>query len=220
MAKKKDDTKPLPLWARALVTLVAGGMLVGLCLVIGLTALLKNQADASQDPKYIAAIAQKIVKLPDPLPKGYTFAGGVDLLLLQVVSIDYDKGKQNLLFIARPTDMDSREMLNDAFQKGFVTSEALTPTEFSGVLSEGGWLIQDTQIPYRLGRLQNNQGLALVACVSTVEKGRDGSPLQPPEPKKTPLGDDQPGRGMILYALQPKGDTFDMKVCTNLLQGE
>jgi hypothetical protein len=208
---KENNSKPLPLWAKALITLVALGMVGLVAVIIMLTAAIKYQIDNSQDPKYIAAVASKMVKLPNPLPKGYTYLIGADLWFAQVVSIDYENGVQRLVFVSCPTDLNSQQMLTNAFEKGIITAEA--QTQFTDVLSEGGWLIQDTQIPYRVGKLEGRDGVGLVACVSTV-----GDEVQQAGQAPVPVDGSQQGRALILYALQPKGDNFDMKVCTDLLQ--
>jgi hypothetical protein len=210
---KKDNSKPLPLWAKGLILLVAIGMVGALASVILLTAGIKFQIDNSQDPRYIRQVAAKMIRLPEPLPKDYQYILGADLWFAQVVSIDYKNGFQRLVFVACPTDKNAQQMLTDAFERGMITAEA--QTRFDSVITEGGWLIQDTQIPYRVGKLADNGGVGLVAVVSTVGDG-----LPQPGQAPAPVGGErsQTGRGLILYALQPKGDTFDMKVCTDLLQ--
>lgn len=210
---RKDNSKPLPLWAKGLIVLVALGMVGVLASVILLTAGIKYQIDNAQDPRYIRQVASRMIRLPNPLPKDYTYVMGADLWFAQVVSIDYKNGYQRLVFVACPTDKNSQQMLTDAFERGMITSEA--QTRFTSVLTEGGWLIQDTQIPYRVGKLADGGGVGLVAVVSTVVDG-----LPQPGQVPAPVGGDrsQAGRALILYALQPKGETFDMKVCTDLLQ--
>jgi hypothetical protein len=210
---KKDNSKPLPLWSKGLILLVAIGMVGVLASVILLTAGIKYQIDNSQDPSYIRQVASKMIRLPNPLPKDYQYLLGADLWFAQVVSIDYKNGYQRLVFVACPTDKNSQQMLTDAFERGMITAEA--QTRFTSVITEGGWLIQDTQIPYRVGKLADGGGVGLVAVVSTVDAGLP-QPGQSPAPGGTEKG--QSGRALILYALQPKGETFDMKVCTDLLQ--
>lgn len=190
---KKDGSKPLPAWAKALITLVAFSMIAGLAGVIGLTAALKHQYEMSQDPKAIAQLARRIIILPDPLPKGYAYVMGLDFLIGQVVSIDYESGKQRIVFISCPTDAaNSQQLLGHAYERGMVAQ-----VNFVDVLSEGGWFIHDTQIPYRVGRLEGEHaGTGLVACVV----------------------DQKQKRALLLYAIQAKGESFDMKACTELLQ--
>jgi hypothetical protein len=201
--KQADDmttiakAKPLPTWSRALITFVALGMIGALATVIGITAVVKHQYDISTDQKAIVKLARTMILLSDPLPPGYKYVLGIDLALFQTISIDYDNGKddnqQRLVFLSCPTveNRDAKEMLTQSFEQGIVPGE-----KFTDVLSEGGWVIHDTQIPYRIGRLSGGQGTGLVACVVDQERKR----------------------ALILYSVQPKGANFDTTVCTTLFE--
>lgn len=184
------QSKPLPGWSKALITFVALGMVATLSSVIILTSVIKHQYDISANPKAISRLARTMILLPDPLPEGYTYVLGIDLGLFQTVSIDY-KNEQRLVFLACPTTdkKDAKEMLTQTFEQGMITGE-----KFSDVLAEGTWVIHDTKIPYRVGRLEGKGGTGLVACVV----------------------DDLRKRALVLYSVQPKGEKFDTKICTTL----
>lgn len=207
------NSKPLPLWAKGLITMVALGMVGCLATIIIGTAAFKQLLESAQDQAYIKSVAQKMVKLPDPLPKKYSYMLGVDFFgMMQVVSIDYANEKQRLVFVSCPTDMTSKEMLTTTYERGIITSN--TQAQFTDVLSEGSWLIQDTQIPYRVGKLEGNEGLGLVACRSTIDDQIEAEQAGLAPPQRGP----RTGRALILYAVQPRGEKFDMNVCTDLLQ--
>ena len=193
---KPKNSKPLPLWSRALIAVVTLVILTSFTGVIGAAIVVKKQFEHAQEPASIANLARRIVLLPEPLPKGYTYVLGVDLWMFQIITIDFMKGKQQLVFFGCPTSetMDSREMLTQAYEQGVNTFEV--QTKFSDVLSEGSWLIQGVQIPYRVGKLSGSDGTGLVACFVNQQRKK----------------------ALLLYAVQPTGEQFDMKVCTNLIQ--
>lgn len=194
-------SKPLPVWARALIVFVAFGMLAALSAVVIGTALLKQQVDHSSNPQSISRLARTIILLPDPLPKGYTYFLGMDLFLLKTVIVDYEKGdlKQRLVFFSCPTNdkTTAKEMLAQTFEQGLGTITGEAGQKFSEVLSEGAWVIRDTEIQYRIGKLEGDAGgTGMVAC----------------------LVDDNLRKALIIYGIQPKGDSFDTKPCTTLLE--
>ncbi len=193
-------TKSLPAWSKALIAFVALGMMAVLaCVIIG-TAVLKQQFDLSSNPKAISQLARSMVLLPEPLPKGYSYFLGMDLFLLKTVTIDYEDGKlkQRLVFFSCPTGekTDAKEMLQQTFEQGIGTITGDAGSKFTEVLSEGAWLIRDTQIQYRIGKLDENAGTGLVACVV----------------------DERQKRALIIYGIQPHSETFDIHPCTNLLE--
>ncbi|GEM_PF-1507709 len=191
--------KPLPIWSKALIAFVALGMVASLATVILGTALFKQQFDISSDPKSTAKLARTMILLPEPLPEDWRYVLGIDLWLFQVVAVDYDGGAQRYAFFSCPTreKMDANQMLTQTFEQGLIISGS-SESRFVGVQSEGTWVFrEDTQIPYRIGRLAGEEGgTGLVACVVD-------------EPRK---------RALIIYGMQQKGEKFDTKPITTLLQ--
>lgn len=190
--------KPLPAWSKALIVFVGLGMLTAFSAVIIATAVLKQQFDLSSNPKAISQLARSMILLPEPLPAGYKYYLGLDLLLLKTVTIDYQGGKQRLVFFSCPVNekVDAKQVLAQTFEQGLGTITGDAGSKFSGVLSEGRWYIRETQVPYQIGRLEGDAGTGLVACVV----------------------DENQKKALIIYVLQPKGETFDTKPVTDLLQ--
>lgn len=194
-------SKPLPAWSRALIVFVVLGMIAVFSAVIIGTAILKQQFDLSANPKAISRLARSMILLPDPLPKGYSYFLGMDLFLLKTVTIDYENGslRQRLVFFSCPTNekTDAKEMLQQTFEQGIGTITGDAASKFTDVLTEGAWMIRDSEIVYRIGKLDGeNAGTGLVAC----------------------LVDENQKRALIIYGIQPNSETFDIKPCTNLLE--
>ncbi len=216
-----DETKrkPLPIWARALITFVLGAIISLAAATIGTVVFLRTTLQHSQDPRFIARVAQDVARFPDPLPKGYSYIFGVDLGLVKIISIDYENGKQQFAFFtydnkqrleegmgipslegsAAPIGSESRgpspqeKSLDRAYECGVNTFKV--QARFSNMISRGSWLIQGVQIPYRLGKLADNRGTGLIACIA----------------------DQRSAKETLFYAVQ-EGKDFDMKICTNFLQ--
>lgn len=192
-----NGSKPLPFWSRCLITIV--GLSIGLSLfgIVGVTNAFKKTFEHAQDPVEISKITQSFVRLPMPLPSGYQFLFGVDLGTFKVVAIDCKKGKpQQILFISCPTaeTMDAQQVLTQMYERGVF--DTYGQARFTDVLEEGGWTIQGQQVPYRIGKLEGQQGTGLVGCVV--------NPLN--------------ARALIMYDVQRGGDKFDMNGCRDLLQ--
>ncbi len=193
-----EGSKPLPLWSRCLITIVSLAICASLAGIVGITSAFKKTFENAQDPTSIALITQSFVRLPMPLPAGYQFLFGVDLFgTFKVVSIECKKGKrQQILFISCPTaeSMDAQQVLTQMYERGVFDSYG--QAQFTDVLEEGGWTIQGQQVPYRVGKLEGQQGTGLIACAV--------NPLI--------------SRAVILYDVQRGSDKFDMNGCRYLLQ--
>lgn len=226
--KPKQASKPLPVWARALITVVSASMILSLAAVVGMCIFFKNTFEHAQDPQFISQLAQKVAQFPQPLPKGYSYIFGVDFFnLIKIVSIDYENGKQQFSFYSYVNNRKDPEVGQIPMS---VDGLPVTPPG-QGIGDEVKF---ETEAQKTLNRIYNESGVNTFTVQarfqSLISKGSwliQGVQIPYMVGKLTGnngtglvacIVDTQNNKDIVIYAVQPDDKDFDMKVCTNLLQ--
>lgn len=208
MAEKKVR-KPLPLWSRLLIILVTMMFFGSVYGVISGVGSFKRAFEHAEEPAYIKKVANRIARFPDPLPDGFKYIFGFEMGLpflvsssesmsLKIVVMDYRNGKQQLSLISFNQKRDAKELLDQAYKIGLNTYSV--SGHFTKVVSQGGWTVHGTTIPYVVGNLTTVDGeeyLGLVSAMSIPNKEKS----------------------LLIYAVEPhKTKKFDLNVCMQLLK--
>src|SRR5687768_3339550 len=114
----------MPLWAKILIGLVVLGILGGIAAFAGLFFFVSNTIKQAQDPAAISRTAAKIATFQEPLPAGYKFVAGLDLMGIDTVVVENDSDKQTLTLISYPKkETDPSAFVKRVAESGVSTGE-------------------------------------------------------------------------------------------------
>lgn len=182
--------RSLPGWAVALIVFVLTSYVAIYMGGIALIFLAKQVTQNCLAPAEIAKVAKSIAKFPDPLPKGFAFAFGIQVGPLSIITIEHQPDKQTLTMAAeeRVEMADAATLLNQAYDMGVNIPSTGFPVyaHFKTLKQKGQTEIAGEKMPYMLGELEDSNGkkaegfIASIAAKS-VKKNILIFGLQPPD---------------------------------------
>ncbi|HEY9778289.1 MAG TPA: hypothetical protein V6C81_31290 [Planktothrix sp.] len=200
--------KPLPLWSRALITLVvlvfAALFAGGISTIYGIDRLGKLM----NDPAYVAGAAHDIAQFPAPLPHGYHYLVGLSLPALgaegiAAVTVEHDPDKQLTTFICVGSDASESEDVQDLLERGYSVGPFMLNTcaKFVTLKQKSKMTVAGHEMSYIIGdtvnKLTDEKGQGMVGCMQIPQKG---------------------GRkNILIYALQNSNVTYNQQITLNLL---
>ncbi len=113
----------LPAWSKIVVFLSLSGILGSIAAITYVSLETRRMAELAPNPKYVAALAKKIVELPEPLPEGFEYQVGMDMNFLRLVSLINRKAMQQYTIYDFPgtTNQKARKFTEDAYAYGMNT---------------------------------------------------------------------------------------------------
>ncbi|MBZ0187570.1 MAG: hypothetical protein K8F91_15085 [Candidatus Obscuribacterales bacterium] len=189
--------KGLPSWSRAVIALVliliTGS--VGLC-IFG-TVALKSRFDHAYQPDHISRLAAHMIGLPAQLPPGYKYYFGVDLGVIEHITIDYKKGRQQISIFLLNQANDPDKLVATIYQKYGINTIQMG-ADFTSQLGKGSWNLPFGHMPYICGKIKEKSGKEHVGLVACMSNKKD--------------------KTILLYAVQPgELEKFDTKPLVDLL---
>ncbi len=188
----------LPVWSKIIVFLTISGILGSIATIVYGSLEIKRIAELAGNPKYVASLGNKIVDLPDPLPKGFEYQVGMDMSFLRLVSLINRDAMQQYTFYDFPgsTNQKAKKFTEDAYAYGMNTPSVVG--KFTSLIKEGSWQLLGKEMPYMLGKVktpegQERQGL-VASCVN------------------------EKGRAFLFYAVQVDNQKFDMAPSMELIK--
>jgi hypothetical protein len=116
-----NTTKPgMPTWAKALIILGVIGVLFIGAIVIGGVAFFKYAQDQQADPANIKRLASQVCEFQDPLPAGFEFVRGQNLVQATAIQID-NKSKGMRIFL-NCIEVKPGDSFNQGFRANFEKS--------------------------------------------------------------------------------------------------
>ncbi|HEY9784929.1 MAG TPA: hypothetical protein V6D17_05960 [Candidatus Obscuribacterales bacterium] len=118
----------------------------------------------AMDPQYVKQVAQKIAKIDDPLPPGFNYQMGLDLMGMSIVSITNPDARFNLMLMKLPQSA-SAENPDNIIEK---YAESGVPTVGAGrqqgatsqpmeIKSKGKTTVGGEEMPYAIGETQGEK---------------------------------------------------------------
>src|SRR5271165_4928280 len=88
----------MPTWAKVLIILGVVGVLLLSAIVVGVVVFVKYAQDQQSDPVNIKRLASQIGQFDDPLPAGFEYVRGQNLVQANAIQID-NKSKGMRIFL-------------------------------------------------------------------------------------------------------------------------
>ncbi len=188
----------LPAWSKIIVFLTLSGILGSIAAITYVSLEMKRMAELAPNPKYVAALAKKIVELPEPLPEGFEYQVGMDMNFLRLVSLINRKAMQQYTIYDFPgtTNQKARKFTEDAYAYGMNTPSVVG--KFTELIKDGSWQLLGREMPYMLGKIKTPEGherQGLVACSINAK-----------------------GHAFLFYAVQVNDQKFDMAPSMELIK--
>lgn len=199
----KSEKRPLPLWSKALISLVFVGVAGFLYATTQIILEFRSISLRSTDKQYMQVCAQKVALFPQPLPDGYEYVYDFDFDWFKVVLlvINHVADNQKIFFISHSNDtadaIGTKELLDRFYDIGITTESAAC--RFTDVKTKGDIPIGSEKLLYMTGVLKDQQGRiyeGVVGCIRNIEK------------KKT----------LLVWSLSPPGKSLNLDNCFNLLK--
>ncbi len=199
----KNGKRHLPLWSKALISLVFVGVAGFLYATTQIILEFRTISLRSTDKQYMQVCAQKIAPFPQPLPAGYEYVYDLDFEWFNVVLLVIDNvpANQKTYFICHLNDtadaIGTKELLDRFYDIGITTDTA--NCRFTDVKTKGDIAIGTDKLLYMTGILKDRNGRiyeGVVGCIRNLEK------------KKT----------MLVWSLSQPGKRLNLDACFNLFK--
>ncbi len=199
----KSEKRHLPLWSKALISLVFVGVAGFLYASTQIILEFRTISLRSTDKAYMPVCAQKIAPFPQPLPAGYEYVYDLDFEWFNVVLlvVNHVPDNQKIYFICHLNDtaeaIATKELLDRFYDIGITTESA--NCKFTDVKSKGELPIGSEKLLFMTGQLKDQTGRiyeGVVGCVRNLEK------------KKT----------LLVWSLSEPGKKLNLDNCFNLLK--
>ena len=197
----EEKTGGLPTWAKVLIGLVAGGMVIGILAIVGGVWYFGNMMKQAQDPTAIAKTARQIAEFPDPLPQGYQYKLALPIAGINTVAIEHDPDKQMIMFVSYPQNdkSDPKKLIDEVYEKGFSPPGQGGGGKIEEVKSRGTELVGGAEMPYIVGSMTDKSGTkieGMIGCVVSKDKGKT----------------------VLIYGMQPGEGAYRLDVTKDLLK--
>jgi hypothetical protein len=197
------EKRHLPLWSKALISLVFVGVAGFLYAATQVILEFRNISLHSTDKQYMQVCAQKIAPFPQPLPAGYEYVYDLDFRWFDVVLlvVNHVPDNQKIYFICHSNDttegIGSKDLLDRFYDIGITTESA--NCRFTDVKTKGEIPVGSEKLMYMTGMLKDQSGRiyeGVVGCIRNLEK------------KKT----------LLVWSLSDPGKSLNLDTCFNLLK--
>jgi hypothetical protein len=199
----KNEKRHLPLWSKALISLVFVGVVGFLYATTQIILEFRKISLRSTDKQYMQVCAQKIAPFPQPLPAGYEYVYDLDFEWFNVVLlvINHVPDNQKIYCICHLNDtadaIGTKELLDRFYDIGITTESA--NCKFTDVKTKGEIAVGSEKLLYMTGVLKDQTGRiyeGVVGCIRNLDK------------KKT----------LLIWSLSPPGKTLNLDTCFNLFK--
>ncbi len=201
--EKLDEAKiRLPLWSKLLMLAVIVGLLATFSGAIATTLFLKKVGSDAFDPAHMRTALQEVMQFSEQLPDGYKQQMGLSSFGYVFCGVSHADSKQQLALLCGSIAVDksksAADIAKDAFDH-FGVNTASISARFYEEINHGEEDVIGEKMAYLTGRAKDAEGRdyeGLVGCII------------PKTAKKV----------ILVYAVQPKGKSFDMSVLLNFLR--
>lgn len=185
----------LPLWAKILIGLVVVGIVGFIAVCVGLWVTFKNTL--SLNPEEIQRNASQIAVFEQPLPTGYKYSMGINLMGINTVVVEHQPDQQMIFLICYPkAESDPETMVAKISESGVNTGS--TSAKIEKIKEKGKEAVAGETMPYVMGTMSDKNGSheGLFGCI--VPKAK----------QKT----------ILIYAAEPSGKPYDLAVTEGFLK--
>ncbi len=197
------NQKGLATWVKILIGVMVIGTISVVVIIGGLVYFAGSSMKSMMDPTKVKATANTIAKFDDPLPTGWKYTMGLDLLGMSVAVLNNDSENLNLTFLKLPKggkDISNEEILGEYAEKGVPNISGVDAAKTSAPLTvkeRGKLTVGGEEMPFVSGESSSkgNTFSQFIGCVI---------------PKANP-------QVIIVQGISLKSETFKLEAAKKLL---
>jgi hypothetical protein len=176
MESTAPEKKGMPTWAKILIG-------VGVAFVVGIVGILvaaiiffTNMSHQAVDPVQVKRVAASMLTIGDPLPDGFGYSKGLDLLGMKMVAFSHDQDGLQLIFTSIPSNKSAaslEESINESTDNQALNQVTSGKSRFQSK-SKGTEQVGGKTLTYAIGTTEDNLGQSYPSMMGVITPSNEG----------------------------------------------